>query len=113
MILHILAANYTGKHVTFNKGQCIGHIEPSTNHMLQTAINNLTSQKMLHKHVKLTLSHLPYIPSRENTQSITKEDHNLYMKRQVLAPFISLKLKLTWLTQTCLTEAIPHHYEAL
>ena len=26
--LHILVASYTNKHVTFNKGQCIGNIEP-------------------------------------------------------------------------------------
>ena len=39
--LHILVANYTHKHVTFNKGQCIGHIESSINHMPQTAVNSL------------------------------------------------------------------------
>ena len=33
LTLHILVANYTNKHVTFNKGQCIGHIEPSIDHM--------------------------------------------------------------------------------
>ena len=50
--LHILVANYTNKHVTFNKGQCIGHIEPSIDYMPQTAINSPTTQKMLDKHVQ-------------------------------------------------------------
>ena len=36
----------------FNKGQCIGHIEPSIDYMPQTAVNSLTTQKMLDKHVQ-------------------------------------------------------------
>ena len=43
--LHILVSSYTNRHVTFNKGQCIGHIEPPIDHMLQTSINSLTTQK--------------------------------------------------------------------
>ena len=42
----------TNKHVTFNKVQCIGHIEPYIDHMLQTAINSLTTQKMIDVHVQ-------------------------------------------------------------
>ena len=45
-------ANYTYKHVTFNKGQCIGHIEPSIDPMPQTAINILTTQRMLDEHIQ-------------------------------------------------------------
>ena len=33
LTLHIPVANYTNKHVTFNKGQCTGHIEPPIDHM--------------------------------------------------------------------------------
>ena len=58
--LHVHVANYTNKHVTFNKGQCIGHTEPSIDHMPQTPINGLTTQKM--NTFNWTLSHLPYIP---------------------------------------------------
>ena len=50
--LHILIANYTNKHVTFNKGQHIGHIEPSNDHMPQNSINSLTTQKMIEEHVQ-------------------------------------------------------------
>ena len=50
--LQILVANYTNKHVTFNKEQCIGHIEPSIDCMPQTSINSLTTQKMIDEHVQ-------------------------------------------------------------
>ena len=47
LALHVLVANYTNKHVTFSKGQCIGHIELSIDHMPQTSINSLTTLKMI------------------------------------------------------------------
>ena len=50
--LHVLVANYTNKHVTFNKGQCIGHIEPSIDYMWQTAVNSLKTQKMIDEHIQ-------------------------------------------------------------
>ena len=52
LTLHILVANNTNKHVTFNKGQCIGHIEPSNDHMPQTAINSFITQKLLYEHIQ-------------------------------------------------------------
>ena len=48
----ILVANSTHKHVTSSKGQCIGHIDPSIDHMPQTTINSLTTQRMLDEHVQ-------------------------------------------------------------
>ena len=51
--LHALVANYTNKYVTFNKGQCIGHIKQSTDHMPQTSINSLTMQMMTDEHFPL------------------------------------------------------------
>ena len=51
--LNILAGYYTNKHVTFNKEQCIGHIEASIDHMLQTSINSLTTQKIIVEHIQL------------------------------------------------------------
>ena len=50
--LHVLVANYKIKPVTCNKGQCIGCIEPSIDHMPQTSINHLTTQMMIDKHVQ-------------------------------------------------------------
>ena len=52
LTLNIFVANYSNKHVMFNKGQCIGHIEPSTDHMPQTSINSLNKQKTLDEHVQ-------------------------------------------------------------
>ena len=48
----MLVANYSNKHVTFNNGQCIGHIEPSIDYISQTSINSLTTQKMIDEHVQ-------------------------------------------------------------
>ena len=36
----------------FNKGQWIGHIEPSIDHLPQTSINSLITQKMLDEHIQ-------------------------------------------------------------
>ena len=52
LTLRIPVANYTNKHVTFNKGQCIGHIDPSIDHMPQTFLNSLTTQKMIDEHIQ-------------------------------------------------------------
>ena len=38
-----------------NKGQYIGHIEPFIDHMSQTSINSLNTQKILDEHIHLTL----------------------------------------------------------
>ena len=51
-VLHILVAHYSNKHVTFNKRQCIGHMEPSIDHMPQTSIKSLTTQKMIDEHIQ-------------------------------------------------------------
>ena len=50
--LHVLVANYTNRHATCIKGQCIGHIEPSIYHMPQTSVNSLTTQKMIDEHIQ-------------------------------------------------------------
>ena len=47
-----LVVNYTNKHITFNKGQCIGYKEPSIDHMPQTFINSLATQKMIDEHIQ-------------------------------------------------------------
>ena len=57
--LHVLVANYTNKHVTFNKGQCIGHMEPSIDQMLQTSVKRVTTQNMIDEHVQPDTFTLP------------------------------------------------------
>ena len=50
--LYVLVSNFSSKHVMFNKGQCIGHTEPSIDPMPQTSINSLTTQKMIDEHIQ-------------------------------------------------------------
>ena len=50
--LHVIVANYTNKHVTFNKGQCIGKMELPINSILQTSVNSVITQKMMDKQVQ-------------------------------------------------------------
>ena len=52
LTIHILVVNYTNKYVTFNEEQCIGNIELSSDHMPQTAINGVTTQRMLDEHIQ-------------------------------------------------------------
>ena len=47
-----MVANYTKKHVTFNKGQSIGHMELPTGKMSQTHVT-VSSQKMMEDQIKL------------------------------------------------------------
>ena len=35
--VNILVSNYTNKHVTFNKGEYVGHLEPTMEEIPQTA----------------------------------------------------------------------------
>ena len=53
LTLHIIVANYTNKHINFNKGQCIGHMEPPINNIPQTPVNSVITQKMMAKQVQL------------------------------------------------------------
>ena len=50
--LDVLVAIYTNKHFTLSTGQCIGYIEPSIDHMPQTSINSLTTQKMIDEDIQ-------------------------------------------------------------
>ena len=47
-----MVANYTNKHITFNKGQCIGHMEPTIDRMSQILVNSVTTQKMMDDQVQ-------------------------------------------------------------
>ena len=51
-MLYVMIANYTNKHVAFNKGQCIGHMEPPINKMSQTSVNSVITQKMMDDQVQ-------------------------------------------------------------
>ena len=44
--LHVLVANYKQTY-HIQKGQCIGNMEPSIDHILQNSFNSITTQKMI------------------------------------------------------------------
>ena len=52
LTLYVIVANYTNRHVTFKKAQCLGHIEPSIDNMPQTSVNSIITQKMIYKQVQ-------------------------------------------------------------
>ena len=56
-MLYVMVANYTNKHITFNKGQCIGHMEPPIDRMSQTSVNSVTTQKCWMIRFNQTASH--------------------------------------------------------
>ena len=102
--LHNLAANYTNKHVTFNNGQHIGHIEPSIDYMPQTAVNSLTTQKVIDEHVQpntFTLHLHTFLGDvrKSLNQLLEFLNHNLHRMKQVLGPLISPKYRLTQASQ--------------
>ena len=51
--VNILISNYTNKHITFNKGKCIGCLEPTTEEILQSTeivdamtMHSITTERM-------------------------------------------------------------------
>ena len=104
LTLHILVAYYTNKHVIFNKGQCMGHTKPSIDHMPQTAINSVTTQKMLDEHIQpdtfTTALHTLLGDVRKSLNQLLETfKSQLHRMKPVLEPVISLKCKLTGVTQ--------------
>ena len=73
--VNILVSNYTNKHITFNKGEYIGHLEPTLTD--DTTIdqseahptNSITLQKMMAEQVKFNTFDPPYHKLKTNTQN--------------------------------------------
>ena len=68
--VNVLISNYTNKHITFNKGECIGCLEPATeystncdspSHAQQVthSTNSVTTQRMMVEEVKPDTFHPP------------------------------------------------------
>ena len=104
LTLHALAANYTNKHIIFNKGKCIGHVEPSIDYMLQTAINSLKTQKMIDEHVQPDtftppLHTLPCDVAKSLNQLLETFKSQFTQDETSIGPLISPKWRLTHMTQ--------------
>ena len=52
LTLHSFVENYTNIHILYNRGQCIGHMEPPIDNMPQTSVNSVITQKMIHEQVQ-------------------------------------------------------------
>ena len=50
--LYVMVANNTNKHITFEKRQCIGHMEPTIDWIPQTPMNSITTQRMMDNQVQ-------------------------------------------------------------
>ena len=48
----MIVVNYINKHITFNKGQYMGHMEPPIDSMSQTSVNSVMTQKMMDDQVQ-------------------------------------------------------------
>ena len=71
MSVNILVSNYTNNHVTFNKGEYIGHLEPaiedsansdlpSHDQQVTHSTNSVITQRMMTKEVKPDTFHPPH-----------------------------------------------------
>ena len=75
--VNILVPNYTNKHITFNKGEYIGHLEPtltgdtSIDQSEAYSTNSVTLQKMMAKQVKPDTFDPPHHKLKTSTQKKT------------------------------------------
>ena len=78
--INILVSNYTNKHIMFNKGECIGCLEPamedsvnsdlpSHDQQVTHSTNSVTTQRMMTKEVKLDTFHPPYHKLKPSIES--------------------------------------------
>ena len=66
--LYVMVANYTNKHIIFNKGQCIGHMESTIDRMPHTPVKGVTTQKMMDDEVRPDTFKITFAsPPLENT----------------------------------------------
>ena len=88
--VNILVSNYTNKHITFNKGEYVGHLEPTlTNDTMKDQTeahptNSVMLQKMMAEQVKLDIFDPPHHKLKTSTQNkfdtLLKEYKSLFTK---------------------------------
>ena len=71
----ILMSNYTNKHITFNKGEYIGHLEPTIEKTAQSTENpdaptmhSITSERMIAEKVELDTFKPPHHKLKQNIE---------------------------------------------
>ena len=86
--VNILVSNYKNKHITFNKGEYIGHLEPALidyttiDRSEAHSTNSVTLQKMMAEQVKLDTFDPPHHKLKTSTQNkldalLKNSKHNL------------------------------------
>ena len=98
--LHIIVVNYTNKHLTFNKGQCIGHMDLPIDNMSQTSFNSVITQGMKDEQVlpdtfKSALHNLSSEVKWSLDKLLESFSTNSQKMKQVLVWQIWLKCELT------------------
>ena len=74
--VNILISNYTNKHITFNKGEHIGHLEPPIEEIPQSSANpdiptmhSITTERMMAEKVKLDTFKPPHHKLKQNIKA--------------------------------------------
>ena len=74
--MNILISNYTNKHITFNKGEYVGHLEPTIGEIPQTTenpdaptIHNITTERMTAEKVEPDTFNPPCHKLKHNTET--------------------------------------------
>ena len=91
--VNILVSNYTNKHITFNKGEYVGHLEPTlTDYTTRDqseahSTNSVTLHKMMAEQVKLDTFDPPHHKLKTNTQNklnaLLKEYRTQFAKDEI------------------------------
>ena len=74
--VNILMSNYTNKHITFNKGECTGHLEPPIDKIPQSSANqyspttySITTERMMAEKVELDTFKPPCHKLKQNIET--------------------------------------------
>ena len=74
--MNILVSNYTNKHITFNKGEYVGHLETPIDEIPQSPVNpdsptkhSITTERMMAEKVKLDTFKPPHHKLKQNIKT--------------------------------------------
>ena len=74
--VNILMSYYTNKHITFNKGECVRHLEPPIEEIPQSSANpdaptmhSITTERMMAEKVKLDTYKPPHHKLKQNVET--------------------------------------------
>ena len=122
-MVKILVSNYANKHLTFHKGEYIGHLEPialdSTDQGETNQANSITLKKMMSKTVTSDTFDPPQhefsAPIQNSLKLLLQEYESQFTKDETsigTTPLTSMTIDMG-IAWSCLTETLPYSYEAL